>query len=526
MTSRWLSNKIQEEDTTRRRRSDASSDRVIENLRGAASDNMAARMGEWKLYEYTQDPRPTLRIMVSPENRAAATLELRRDGTLRGRMPRWNSQENSPHKWTRYILNHAEKALEGRLTRDAVRLTGTRTLLEDIPSSSQWEIIQNIAAQQAVTILQKICRTASRNGKPLGVQYDAAVPTINRIIRERFTRREIEQLAQKSFSRPSEYSSLAEYNASVLNQSVFKTLLRDSPHVLCFYCRQMAPQELKPRVFRSPGELTAAVQEAIGTQGAQWAVFVRMGSPLTHGNSLGLEKNVRRIQLASKVIQEANCPQADWSLQREILKATHLHQFYQEAGQRGQWQHGNPWAAWVHLLNQAMQHSAREPMQLRKIGIVEDALRWHITNQQPWGPTSWENYQARSDRWHQEQSDQEGLWLLREMENSSWESLLADATLDGLDIHPITTGRELLETASTMSNCLATYRERCEQGTDRIFTISDQGVLLAAGQLCRNRNGGWTQGQLEGPMHQKPDERVKKVFQKTLELYNRLEKSA
>ena len=525
MTDRWLYQALQagrDEAMNARRKCYLS---IMEKIRGEASRSLQDEMGEWRLYEYVSKPRPTLRIMVSPDNRAAATIILRADRTLQVRQPSWLGKNTSPYVWTRPIIKRIENSIGRKLIERAIRLTGIKTLSERTPTGGLWENIQEAADSEAAEILRNRRHTALRDGNSVNADVGTAVSTVNRILRNIFCQPEIEQPARKPFRTTSAHPSLMGYNMTALNLEVFEQVQQESPHVLEFYCNHIAPNEQKARRFRGAEELTRTVRETIGIQGARWATFVRMGNPrVPQGNGTPGE-NVEAIQLATQVIQDINCPGAPEDIQQDVMKATHLHRFYQAASQQAEWQHGDPWMAWVHLLNQAMQHSIRmeEHGTFRRVNRVEDALRWHIRHQQPWGPASWENYEARSDRWHQEEALRHRNAEKDELQDSRWSSLMEETVMDGITVHPITTGAELLDISYEMNNCLPTYRTRCEQNADRIFTFREGSRLLAAGQLARLGDHTWTLGQLEGPLRQKPGDRVKRVFQKTRDLYNSLE---
>ena len=522
MTDQWLSREIQRDPDENQQARLETSRQITEEIRGEVGRNMRDQMGLWKLYECTENPS-RLRIMVGPDGQAAASLELRPDGALRTHRPGWIGEQTSIYEWTGLIMSHIRTSLERKLTEEAIRLTGIRLLSRAMPNAPLWENVQDAAGYATRKIINEKCGTALRNGKTVNINPESATQIINRIIRDRFTRKGIEELARQSFNIHSPYPSCREYNEAARNHSVFQKVLQESPHVLHFYCNHVV-RETKSRKFRNAGELTAAVQQAIGIQGAQWAIFVRLGNRRQIEGIGDVEENVEAVRLGTQVLLDANCPGAPMEVQQEIMRCTHLHQFYQEGRQRGEWRHGDPWRAWVHLLNQGMQHCIRSETTkiMRETIRIEDALRWNIQHQQTWGPTSWENYQRRSERWHEEEEARVRAGKLREAEGSRWESLLGETTLDGFTVHPVTNGAELLDIAWEMGNCLATYRQRCEQGTDRIFTVLQGDQLMAAGQLVRTRNGEWREGQLEGPARKEPDEPVREVFRKTAELYRKL----
>ena len=93
----------------------------------------------------------------------------------------------------------------------------------------------------------------------------------------------------------------------------------------------------------------------------------------------------------------------------------------------------------------------------RELMNITDALRWYIEHQQPWGPTDWDSYMRRSERWHQEINLKRQQEMEQAMNQASWTSALNELQLDGITIRPVTTGPELQDLGREMNNCLSTY---------------------------------------------------------------------
>ena len=113
MTDRWLYQALQagrDEAMDARRKCYLS---IMEKIRGEASSSLQEEMGEWRLYEYASKPRPTLRIMVSPDNRAAATIILRADRTLQVRQPSWLGKTRD---CTKVLPKNVQNPRESRIT--------------------------------------------------------------------------------------------------------------------------------------------------------------------------------------------------------------------------------------------------------------------------------------------------------------------------------------------------------------------------------------------------------------------------
>ena len=170
----------------------------------------------------------------------------------------------------------------------------------------------------------------------------------------------------------------------------------------------------------------------------------------------------------------------------------------------------------MHLANQFL--GQEKETELQDLFNASDALAWHIEAQQPWGLTSWENYQSRSERWHLD--DQEDI-CNPEMGQDlalSWESALPGFELEGLQVEPLNTGAALAQTGREMGNCLANYASRCASGGVRIFTIRNKGKLAAAAEI-QKASKTWTPGQLEGPRRQDPGEGARRVMRALPEMY-------
>ena len=275
--------------------------------------------------------------------------------------------------------------------------------------------------------------------------------------------------------------------------------------------------------FRDPKHLTRTVREALGITGSDWTTLVRLGWPQTPYPNISDYQGP--IRLGARALREANQPQGSRYLQINIFHKTARHTFYD---QHQGWRHGNPWRAWIHLLVRALQASTEKGYTNQQLNNTEDALRWHIEHQQPWGPTTWANYVARSKNWHDEQWRQgQAQKDLGALEDSQWESLMPQTRFGDVTAKPVVTSQQLTDLAKEMKNCLGQYRQRCESGNTRIFVFLEDGKVTSAGEIMRTQ-GAWLPGQLEAstPSRRRraPSRHVRIAFHKTIELYNQLEK--
>ena len=503
--------------------------RIADVIKNQAAQEIQAEFGEWTLFEYTSQPNPRLRLFINPQGRAVATLERRPDGTLKTKKPAWLRDDKTRiYTWTKVIMYRIQAILCQRLITRAMERVGPNQIL----AQYEWNGINHHASQSAKIILQENAKTTSKNGKASEVDLTHATLTVNTVIRKYFVQRDLEVMTTRNLSTNGELPDRY-YNHVARNYQVFQQVEHDAPNVMRFLGRHiLTRRDQRPIRFKNAEHLTRTVRETIEADGPDWKILTRLGWD-NHPYD-NLSEYAGRIRIGAKAIRDANQPQSSIRLQAEIMAMTQHHQFYQE---NHRWRHGNPWRAWIHLLGQAMNHGEPPPgfdtnhryqgSIEQTIRTIDDALRWHIINQQPWGPTDWHSYVRRSDRWHDQQRARNKDDQQEKIKNSRWDSLMQDTVMGDLTVHPVTTGTELQNVAQEMGNCLINYRTRCENGNERIFLFKEAGSIIAAGELMKV-GGAWNPGQLEGPKknHLRALPRaVNAAFKKTVQLYNELEKA-
>ena len=502
---------------------------IRDHLLLTAAPQVRRDLGTWKVYRYSPDPQPRLEIITDPQGPAAVTITVQADGTLRAQKPAWLQEETDVHSWPEQIVERLQTAIQERLIRLTLQAAGLRAITGAIPQEHDWRSLRQLAQETSLEIMAQQCCTAEHNGQTIEIGPGQAGPAIRLALRENLIGEGLERLTQKNFQTPQ--TLLHQYNTTARNQKAFRKVRRDAPRILEFYCTHMAPEEKRPRRFRTAEEVTRTVREHLRVQPAEWALFVKLGWPQKHqgyhGTSPGpdaVRPWLNAVRLGLSALRGANCPAAPRHLQEKILTSTRMHEFYRNA----EWSQGDPWKAWCRLINQYLADARdNHPKQtFAQLSRVQDALRAHVEQQQPWGPASWEQCRRRSDRWHQALVNRKAKALSREIQEAAWESLLGETTLEDIRITPITTGRDLNELGYRMSNCLGSFWRRCHQGKERIFTFTKGQEVLAAGQIYLTAEGNWAAGQLEAPRHRKPKADVHRVHQQVGRLYNELHQDA
>ena len=308
------------------------------------------------------------------------------------------------------------------------------------------------------------------------------------------------------------HPTLSMYNKVVRNRKTVETMMRDSENIIRCHHICLSPNDQED--MGTPEQVTREVRELLQLTPVEWKLFCRTGWHYKHQEGQhDPAETANAIRLGFKALGEANQPQAPIDTLWVIAGMTHCHQTFRQMP----WNHGDPWTAWVHVINQALDTAGRDSVRASRFHIthVAEALLWHVENQEPWGPSSWEGYRRRSDNWHLRII----AGLGREQDRQArWTSMLDETRIGQFELSPVTTGDRLIELGAQMQNCLGAYVRQCVLGNTRIFTLTQDGELKAAGQLIRLQEG-WSAGQVEAPGHQPPGTNARRAMEQAAQLY-------
>ncbi len=488
-------------------------------IRERTEPSLRESTGQGLLYEYRDQPKPTLRILVGRRGRASLTVTRNKDGTLSCR---------SPHAWhgpgTRILdsaalhFNDLRRLLTCRTMEQVIRATPRRNLARALADPYNARMMSERAMKTAGKIFAESFAQAQNNGRTLDVNPERIIPLVNNILRKKFLDRETLDLAQAylcpSYAERNQVT-FREYNLAAVNLRTFRLLRRDQPHVLRFFCRMMMNRDRERTRAGTPGAVVHQVREKLGLyrHPARWRYFVRGLGLAPHEEHGAAGDPERRIRRNLRVLDEINLPQAgDDLLKRVVENLSHVSREENPAHYR----------AWIRMLRgyvrywmEGRQVEVEEYRRMSDLRGAQDALHHTIQHGGGWNTADWELTVRRSEAWHE--------WVRenreRELLALTWDSRLGETRLGDVTARPVTTGRELVDLGRAMGNCLGSFVTRCSQGSDRIFTLWEKGELAAAAQLTRHRDR-WQPGQLEAPRRSRPPEAYHRLHRELAELYN------
>ena len=445
-------------------------------------------------------------------------------------------RKTHPVQWNNAISCRIQRNMEARLLKWLIKNPPAPGLMQMLCRQTAGNNIRKHCMNTAQQAEQQCFQNAFRNGEPVPGARNRINQRIQGIIYTRFIKNEMLMLCDYPHAHRGGDEQMRVYNQTVLNDRVFRKIRDDSPHVLRFYQQITRQQKGQAQKVKSAEALTRTVQEASGLVGAAWRYLTQIGWKTYCWTDV--QQEIEEIRLGFQALTDANRPEAHLGLLRAASQETRNHNFFRDA----QWDHGDPWRAWVHLLNQHLLLEAsatRQQMEGRQIELrsISDALRWHVEHQQPWGRTDWDSYLRRSDRWHLELNRERGRTQDREISQARWTSAIGETNLGGITIKPVSNGTELQKIGKSMDNCLSTYWRKCLEGTDRIFSVWRDETLVAAAQITRTENTGtentgkeqtgrkhtWTTTQIEGPRRTLPDEEIKQAMREICKMYQKAE---
>ena len=475
-------------------------------LEGAA-DAARKRMGRWQLLRLTEETRRIrLQAMINEKGQAFLEMARNRDGTIelfiRGKPAPDHPLHTDAGELTLPFRNWA-----GTLVLRETERRGGKKLIPELVAGTNWRHGSTLGTREAREALDGVLAEAElteRSGARAAraITLNNLPSNVNNLAGRRIIDRKVEETACRLFQKPhaawddtwndAQHATARSYSVTALNMDLLLAMERDAPCVLGYFCRHIAPG-MKPRRLDGPGEMVRTVRARTGLGGnpAGWRFFCRVWDEAAEAMAGRARTSLEKaVDLAVQI----NRPRAPAASLREVVCMTHDHRFFREAA----WERGDPWGAWVHILNQFL--GADPAPRTGDLHWVRDALRGHIQNNEPWGAGNWENLTARSDRWHRE------LNLERNQDRSgdeaTWDTLVQETSHQGFSIHPVTNGRALRELGSAMGNCLRTYWSECARGQTRIFTLSREDRIVAAAEL-RQMAGRWSMGQIEAPFRKR-----------------------
>ena len=461
-------------------------------------------IGEWTAFEYEDRRTPTLRALIDPQGHASFTLRKKRDGTVAGNMPK-HLMGSHPTTWYRSIIVQLQQQATSLTTKWLIRTAPVPEIHIHIATDNV--IWQAIDGEVRNALRRNINRPASNGKERLG-PVRSPEGRIQRTIRENILDPDTDRDRNRWFG-DCPNNNIDQYNHAFINRNTFRRMERENHHVFRYYC--MAHHSPTPQRLSGPEDVTRWVREHTGLRGAAWRVFVRVGWNIPRLPGAG--QDPREFQAAFTAAAEANVPGASENKLRIAVNAMiAFHIQFREA----QWRNGDPWKAWVHVLNRFLTEG--EDGQSSRLRDIADSLAWHIRHQQPWGPTGWPEYIERANGWNRETALRHREEEANRATNSYWESLLSETQLGDITARPVCTREELIGLGREMGNCLSTYWQRCQAGSNRIFTLWKDQELIAAGEI-RKHLAGWTTGQMEKHRHKDAGEEAEQALAELARLF-------
>ena len=448
-----------------------------------AAAPVAARTPPWTPMRLRQDQGgASLDLLIQAGREPRLSFQLSQDRTI-------NFSRNGRLRHHTLRIDHREMHIPflhqtaHRILLTAIRQQGQDTILRMAAQTPFFHPALQRAAHQAITQAALPSEVDLPDGTRRQYHIDVNnIPTrATNILHTRLADPDTAATAQRLFHHQNQDGCTTKtYNTVALNRQLFERMQRENPHVLAYHSRYLTDPAGPPVRHSHPGKIVHAVRTDLKLTNMEWRLFSRLPLPDTRSTHQEARDTIRTT---CRALAQANRPRAPQHVLEDVGGRTHLHHFFSEA----QWQHGDPWRAWTHLLNRYLGQPHPDPRELLR---VTDALTGHIRENIPWGPGSWHTIQNRSERWHQDPGSQN--------RNARWHSALETTRLGDLTLTPVTTGESLHQLGQSMNNCLATYSAACQESSSRIFTAHRGDQLEAAIELTRHGRT-WSTGQVEAP---------------------------
>ena len=479
------------------------------------------KLANWKLIEFKEHPTTRtkqLTVLLNPNGEYAYRLTMQQDGTL-------TRDENSPNAADHILLSQGQYA--HTLPEHVSALLYAE--VQKTASHKGWAAMANYPwdrhhqVNEAVnTILESaiVPSTLPRTrGSKAGAQPHLSNLTqrVNQIIRNRFLDQKSKATALKIFEPAGSQAPLTirAYNEAHLNGDLLLKMNENTPTaLLTIYKRKVILQQEKPARAGHPGQIIRRIKDFLDFSPAQWKQLCRLANAYPKSIHIPDPDDLR---VMTQTMVDVNRPQAPPDKFVHLLSSVNAQHFFANAD----WSHGDPWKAWTNLANQYLGHPDSAEDHIRPI---IDALRAHITQDEPWGRGDWETLQERSERWHR-QHRQAPRWSMPDHAlRLSWDSLVKTTTIGQITYRPVLNARELDNLGNIMGNCLSTFWDRCNSGTCRIFSAhdNDSGQLLAAIEISQH-SGRWNTGQIEGPSRNPYPPEIKNHAQQLADSYHHAE---
>lgn len=162
------------------------------------------------------------------------------------------------------------------------------------------------------------------------------------------------------------------------------------------------------------------------------------------------------------------------------------------------WSHGDPAAAWDHVLRTRQEEPDDDDQ--RKLKTAADAFADHITRDIPWTEAAWQEYVERSMAWHDEYPAAVSDAMVRNRPMLNFPHPGAEIQLGDLTARPVTDSYSLADAGREMGNALSWWAEPCATGRSLIYTIHRTGQTeIEAAMELTGDPGHREVRQVEGP---------------------------
>ena len=141
---------------------------------------------------------------------------------------------------------------------------------------------------------------------------------------------------------------------------------------------------------------------------------------------------------------------------------------------------------------------------------------------------TWASLMRSQHEWHAQRTERERLrreadarasaaWQAKR-DAITWQSALDVCEVDGVQVRPLVTGKELREEGTEMNHCVGSYVEACERGGSRIFALEHKGNRATV-ELLRSNKNGWSVRQVFGPRNSNVSKPLTKAASALAKLY-------
>lgn len=101
----------------------------------------------------------------------------------------------------------------------------------------------------------------------------------------------------------------------------------------------------------------------------------------------------------------------------------------------------------------------------------------------------WRSIERANREWHERRANQ---YALERGEDVAWESLVGEATFDGVKCYPLSSRHALLKEGYVQRHCVASYDRQCMEGTYRVFSLEDpDGNRSTLGIVFSSHDRAW-----------------------------------